>query len=87
MQCTIAWFVNNTKILYKNNKVVSSITKKIEVQYGKMTIMQGKKHMFLGMDLKSSDNRTVSIGMEQYIEEAIAKSSMDIWRQAAAPAK
>jgi hypothetical protein len=47
-QCTIAWYVVNMKILHVNPEVVTRILLKLEEQFGKMTIPQGKKHVFLG---------------------------------------
>ena len=40
-QCTIAWYVNDN-----DDRVVTNIIEKIEVELGKMTVTRGKHHVF-----------------------------------------
>lgn len=47
-QCTIAWYLDDTKILHVDPNVVSNIINKIEECFGKMTVTQGKEHVILG---------------------------------------
>ena len=86
-QCTIAWFVDNTKILHKDPGVASKVINKIEERYGKMTVTRGASHTFLRMDINFDQKGEVLIGMKQYILEAIKECKIDIWRHAATPAK
>jgi hypothetical protein len=53
-QCTIAWYVDNTKISHTDEKVVSQVVERIERKFGKMTVTRGKKHVFLGMNMTST---------------------------------
>jgi len=45
-QCTIAWYVDDNKISHVSEKVVSNIIEAIELKFGKMTVVRGKKHTF-----------------------------------------
>ncbi len=72
-QCIIAWYVDNNKISHEDPGVVTMIINKIEAQFGKMTVTRGRKHVFLGMDVKYTDKRTSVISMKRYLQEAIDK--------------
>jgi hypothetical protein len=37
-QCTIAWYVDKTKILHDDNKVVTNVIERIEKKFGKMSV-------------------------------------------------
>ena len=51
-----------------------------------MTVTRGREHVFLGMNIKYTDERTAIITMKDYLREAIAESELGIKRQAATPA-
>jgi hypothetical protein len=51
-QCTIAWYVDDTKISHVNPNVVSIIIGKIEAVFDRMTVTRGKEHTFLGMHVR-----------------------------------
>jgi hypothetical protein len=85
-QCTVAWYVDDNKISHVNPEVVTTIIEKIEGQFGKMTVTRGREHVFLGMNIKYTDERTAIITMKDYLREAIAESELGIKRQAATPA-
>ena len=88
-QCTIAWYIDDTKISHVDSQVVSDVIKQIEERLGKMTITHGDEHTFLGMKIRYvKENGTAEISMrEYYLEESIAESGLDIVRTAASPAK
>jgi len=87
-QCTVAWYVDNNKILRVDDTVVTDIIEKIEAKFGKMTVTRGKHHVFLDMDITFNDNDgTVTILMKEYLKEAIANSSMDASKVAPTPTK
>jgi Reverse transcriptase (RNA-dependent DNA polymerase) len=86
-QCTVAWYVDDNKISHKDPQVVSDIIQKIEERFGKMTVTRGHKHVFLGMSFVFNGNKTVSISMKTYLEEAITDSNLLISRSAATPAR
>jgi hypothetical protein len=52
-----------------------------------MTVMHGKKHVFLGMHITYNDNGTAGILMREYVEEAIVDFGEAIKRSATSPAK
>jgi hypothetical protein len=70
-QCTVAWFVDDNKILHVDCRVITKIIKKIEAHFGKMTVTRGTHHVFLGMDIVYQADGTASIGMKDYIQESI----------------
>ena len=85
-QCTIAWYVDDNKISHEDPAVVTDIINKLESKFGKMTVTRGKEHVFLGMNVKYTDEKTAVISMKNYLIEAIDESGLDIKRTAATPA-
>jgi Reverse transcriptase (RNA-dependent DNA polymerase) len=86
-QCTIAWYVDDTKISHVNPDVVTKVIETLEGHFGRMTVTRGREHVFLGMKIKYNENQTATITMKQYLEEALAECNMDINYEAATPAK
>jgi hypothetical protein len=86
-QCTIVWYVDDTKISHVSDSVVSAVIESIEKRFGKMTVTRGKEHVFLGMDIVFRDDGTASVKMKSYIKEAIAEFRSDISCIAATPAR
>ena len=86
-QCTIAWYVDDTKISHVNPDVVTQVIEQIEERFGKMTVTRGRDHVFLGMNIAYKDNVTAEITIREYLEEAISDSNLDIKRTAATPTK
>jgi hypothetical protein len=86
-QCTIAWYVDDTKISHADPNIVTDVIAQIEERFGKMTITRGRKHVFLGMHITYNADGTADIIMRDYLEEAIAESGLEIMRTAATPAK
>jgi hypothetical protein len=85
-QCTIAWYVDNTKISHKDPEVVTMIIKKLEDAFGKLTVTRGPKHTFLGMNIVyDQNNRNAKITIKDYQTEAITESGLDIAKTAATP--
>ena len=70
-QCTICWYVDDTKVSHKSEKVVTDVLNTLESKFGKMSIKRGKNHTFVGMDITFLDNGTVKIMMDDYIRECI----------------
>jgi hypothetical protein len=85
-QCTVAWYVDDNKISHINPDVVTMIIGKIEEQFGKMTVTRGKEHVFLGMNIRYTENKTATITMKEYLRESIDESELNITREAATPA-
>jgi hypothetical protein len=77
MQCTIAWYLDDTKISHMDYNAVSHVIEKNEDCFGKMTVTRGKEHTFLGMNLSFQEDGTASLKMKEYIKLATA----DFWRK------
>ena len=58
--------------------MVSDVINNIEKEFGIMTVTRGKEHIFVGMNLKLNEDGTVSISMNDYIEECIASYGEEI---------
>ena len=85
-QCTIAWYVDDTKISHVDPDVVTDIVNKLEERFDKMTVTRGREHVFLGMKIRYTEERTAIITMKDYLKEAITGSGLDITKTASTPA-
>jgi hypothetical protein len=85
-QCTIAWYVDDNTISHKDPAVVTRMIEEIKNTFGKMTVTRGREHVFLGMHIAFTDEKTAVITMREYLEEAISESGMDIQSTAPTPA-
>jgi Reverse transcriptase (RNA-dependent DNA polymerase) len=86
-QCTIGLYVDDNKISHVDSDVVTSIIKKIEEKFGKMTVTRGKVHTFIGMKTTLHKDKTVMIKMKEYVKEAIEDFGEDVSKHAATPAR
>jgi len=86
-QCTIAWHIDDMKISHVQPCVVSGMIDILELEFGKMTVTRGKVHTFLGMRVTYHDNKTASISMKSYLEEAIHEFGEDCSKRVTTPAK
>jgi hypothetical protein len=84
-QCTIAWYVDDTKISHVDPNVVMRIIQELEKHFDKMTVARGREHVFLGMHIQYTEENTAVITMKTYLEEAITESGLDISRHASTP--
>ena len=86
-QCTICWYVDDTKISHVDPDVVTRIIAQLEEHFDTMTVTRGTEHVFLGMNIRyDRSKRTAVISMKEYLREAIAESEMEITRTASTPA-
>ena len=86
-QCTIAWYVDDTKVSHVDPDVVTDIIRKLESHFDTMTVTRGDEHTFLGMKIRyNKDSGTATISMASYLQEAIEESGMRIERTVATPA-
>jgi Reverse transcriptase (RNA-dependent DNA polymerase) len=46
-QCTIGWYVDDTKISHEDSTVVTNIIARLENKFDKMTVVRGNQHVFL----------------------------------------
>jgi Reverse transcriptase (RNA-dependent DNA polymerase) len=84
-QCTIGWFVDDTKISHVNPDVVTSIIHLLEERFGKMSVTRGASHKFLGMNITYLSDGTATVHMPSYIHEAITESNLHLGSPAATP--
>ena len=70
-QCTILWYVDDSKISHKDPRVVSEVIKTLEDTFGEMTGTRGKKHTFVGMDIEFKEDGKVELSMREYLQECI----------------
>jgi hypothetical protein len=68
-------------------KVVTDVINLIESKFDKMTVTRGKEHVFLGMNIRYTEEGTAVVTMKEYLKEAIQESKMDISRTATTPAR
>ncbi len=86
-QCTIVWYVDDNKISHVDHRVVSQIVAAIEQHFGKMTVVRGRQHTFLGMEIAFNDDGTVRIGMKSYIEDTIKCFGEIVTKKVTTPAQ
>jgi Reverse transcriptase (RNA-dependent DNA polymerase) len=85
-QCTIVWYVDDTKISHVKPCVVTNVIGMLESHFGKMSVSRGAQHEFLGMHLDFLDDGTATIHMPSYLQSAIDESGLPINKAAATPA-
>ena len=68
-QCTIYWYVDDSKISHVDPKVVDWVIKCLEEQFGKMIVNRGKQHTFVGMDIVFTDEKTVHTSTKRHMIE------------------
>ena len=55
-QCTVWWYVDDTKMSHVEAGVVDEVIAKIKERFGMMVVTRGKKHNLAGMDIVFNDN-------------------------------
>ena len=86
-QCTVCWYVDDTKISHVDPAVVDQVIKGIEERFRKMVVTRGKAHNFVGMDIELKPNGTLQILMQEYIKECFETFGEPIVKTANTPAK
>ena len=86
-QCTICWYVDDTKISHVDKNVVDWVINQLEDKFGKMTVTRGTKHTFVGVDIEFLKNGTVQLSMDDYVQECIDKYKDEVRQKATTPAK
>ena len=70
-QCTIAWYVDDNKVLHMHDKVNTMIADEIEKKLGKLTRTTGWSHTFLRVDIDFIGDGKVAISRPQHLEECM----------------
>ena len=63
-QCTVLWYVDDSKVSHKSEKVVTEVITELEKEFGEMVTTRGKKHNFVGMDILFKSDGSVKIAMK-----------------------
>ena len=71
-QCTITWHVDDLKMSHRDRTVVRSVIEFIEKIYGKMSVVEGDEHEYVGMVFRYLRNdKAVEFDMCHRLEEAL----------------
>ena len=68
-QCTIVWHIDDNKISHEDPNVVSEIIIQLKGHLGKFTVTRGKKHKYLGMKIRFTEDVKVVINMSKKIQK------------------
>jgi hypothetical protein len=85
-QCTVVWHVDDLKISHVSAAVVDEVIKFLEAEYGDLSITRGNQHTYVGMDLTFNNDKTVTVGMTGYLEEALEDWGNDFDTRVVSPA-
>ena len=86
-QCTIAWYIDNNKVLYVDKEVHTKFIETKAERSGNLTVSRGKKHKFLGTDIEFLVDGKLSLFMKDYIEESIDLFGDDLRTKLSSSAK
>ena len=67
-----SWYVDDLKVSHVDQDVDDDIVQKINDEFGSLSITKGKQHTYLGMGIMYNEHQTVSISMDEYVEEVIS---------------
>jgi len=85
-QCTVAWYVDDNKLLHVQPEVVTQVLEVIMGHLGELEISRGDEHNSLGMKIvMDRENRSVIISMRDPIEESIKMFGEDVDDTVASP--
>ena len=73
-QCTLVWYVDDSKLFHINLKFVDAILDEMKKHFGDITITRGKKHSFLIMNISFTTGKKEEILMKDQVQETISMS-------------
>lgn len=85
-QMTICWHVDDLKLSHKKKVEVKRIENWLRSLYGNISVSEGDKHTYLGMDLDYSEKGKCKISMAGYTKEIIDSFPEAIQGTSATPA-
>ena len=53
------WYVDDNKASHVDSKVIYNLLEIIKIHFGEITIIRGKKHTFLGMNIKMTEKNKI----------------------------
>ena len=83
---TVTWYVDDLKISHKDPDKVTKLILNLWSINGPMTMKQGKKHAYLGMDLYFTEKGTVKVLMTGYVDKDIDEFTKDVTTSVVSPA-
>ena len=86
-QCSIGFWVDDNFASHAEQEVLDDIVEKLERRVGKMTVSRGDTHVFLGMKITMNNNATLSICMQEYVQEALDAFPDNLKNKASSPAR
>ena len=66
-QCTIIWFLDNSKVSHTDDIVNSMIAENIEEKSGKLFCTTEKKHTFLGTEIKFIGGKRAAVSTPHHV--------------------
>ena len=84
-QLTICWYVDDLKVSHEDETVVRATIDELEDEFGKMNVVYGEDHVYLGMNLNIHDGK-VKVLMKEYLQEALQAYGEPINSSATTPA-
>ena len=86
-QCTIVWYVDDVKVSHMEQSVLDDITDMMQEHFGKMDIVKGDEHSYLGMNITiNRKKKIIEIDMKQQLLEAIEAFDGEIKGEVVSPA-
>ena len=86
-QCNVAWYVDNNKASHVDSRVIDDLLDQIKTHFGEIKLTRGKKHTFLGMNLRITEDKKIEIEMEDQLMEAIELFGEELEREVMSPAQ
>ena len=86
-QCTVAWYLDDNKASHVDSRVIDELLDIIKTHVGEINITIGKKHTFLGMSLRITEDKKIEIEMEDQLMEAIELFGEELEREVMSPAQ
>ena len=74
-------------MLHIDEEVNTNIIETIAEHFGELTVMRGRKHKLLVINIEFLRNRKLSLFMKDYIEESITLFNKDIYATVYSPEK
>ena len=62
-QCTIQWYVDNNEVTHVSEDVITGFIDITKKHVGELVVSCGKKHTFIGMEIKLGKYGKINIGM------------------------
>ena len=69
-QFTVCWYVDDLKLSHSDENEVTKMIDILESKFGKMNVVRGDKHTYLGMNFEIDDGK-VKLLMQDYLHECI----------------